>query len=112
MRRALGAHGSYLHDGIGPRSATLNSVDATRSGAAEPPDAEGFRDILAVIDSSVYLLRKRLGDDPDALRHLERILAHVARGVEWVQALEEARRVDECGRRISPAPLELRVDRP
>ncbi len=43
------------------------------------PDAE-LRDLLAVIASSVYILRRHLSADDDMVRHLDRIAAHVRHG--------------------------------
>lgn len=63
-------------------------VDVRVERVTETPSPERFRDLLAVIDSSVYLLRKHVAQDPQALRHLERIVETVQRGVELVRSWE------------------------
>jgi hypothetical protein len=53
---------------------------------ASNTDAE-LREALAVIDSSVYLLRRRCVADPNVVRHLDRISAHLRRAFALARLL-------------------------
>jgi two-component system sensor histidine kinase HydH len=46
-----------------------------------------LRNPLGVIESSVFLLRRRVGDDPAAVRHIDKIQAQVARSNRIITSL-------------------------
>jgi hypothetical protein len=50
-----------------------------------------LRDSLAVIHSSVALLRRRMTDEPSTRVHLERIIVHLDKMADLVAGLERLR---------------------
>lgn len=62
-----------------------------------------LRNPLGVIESSIYLLRRKLGDDPAALRHADKIHAQVVRSNRIITSMLDIVR-DRAPNRLRVAP--------
>jgi len=69
-----------------------------------------LRNPLGVIESSVYLLRRKLGDDPVALRHADKIHAQVVRSNRIITSMLDIVRERQPNRiRVAPQVLAERA---
>lgn len=69
-----------------------------------------LRNPLGVIESSVYLLRRKLGDDPAALRHADKIHAQVVRSNRIINSMLDIVRERAPSRiRVTPRVLAERA---